>query len=327
MILRDPKKRYRYGSLFTLPPDDYKAWAYGLKEAGYATSPTYAQKLIKIIEDYELYRFDQMSIADVQHGEDATLERLGITRINDVKVTFAAIGETPADIARRTSVKVKRILKYNEKISSANEKIKPDTRVYLQPKRNNFRGKKKWHYVKEGESMFYISQIYGLKLSKLYKKNRLDEGTQPAIGERLKIRGWCKVDKDKAPETGERPELEENQNETPLEIEIPVNPIDDEDFGDGIVPDIPEIDFSDDENDTNEDPPGNPATTNPDISQPDTSTPDTETPPSTGVHYIIQKGDTLFSISRRFGTTVEAIKLLNKLTSNDIGIGQRLRIF
>ena len=44
--------------MFDLPITDYKAWAHGLKAAGYATNPRYAQQLISIIEAYELYRFD-----------------------------------------------------------------------------------------------------------------------------------------------------------------------------------------------------------------------------------------------------------------------------
>jgi len=50
--------RGRYSSLFKLPKDDYKAWAKGLKNAGYATDPAYPDKLIRIVEKYQLYRYD-----------------------------------------------------------------------------------------------------------------------------------------------------------------------------------------------------------------------------------------------------------------------------
>lgn len=50
--------RRRYEKLFTLDPRDYRGWAYGLKDAGYATNPRYAELLIDIIERYELYQFD-----------------------------------------------------------------------------------------------------------------------------------------------------------------------------------------------------------------------------------------------------------------------------
>ena len=57
-FLTDPAKEYRYGFLFNLNTTDYKAWAQGLKDAGYATDPKYPQKLISIIEKYNLHRFD-----------------------------------------------------------------------------------------------------------------------------------------------------------------------------------------------------------------------------------------------------------------------------
>jgi len=86
-FLRDPKKKYRYGFLFSLPSTDYKAWARGLKQAGYATSPTYAEKLIRIIEGSELYRFDEMGTTSITAAEKnkEELKRLKIKVINDVK--------------------------------------------------------------------------------------------------------------------------------------------------------------------------------------------------------------------------------------------------
>lgn len=51
-------KGSRYQSLFKLGPTDYKGWAKGLKAAGYATSPTYADKLIELIERYGLDAYD-----------------------------------------------------------------------------------------------------------------------------------------------------------------------------------------------------------------------------------------------------------------------------
>lgn len=51
--------RDRYSSLFTLNRKDYKGWAIGLKAAGYATDPKYAEKLISLIERFNLTRFDE----------------------------------------------------------------------------------------------------------------------------------------------------------------------------------------------------------------------------------------------------------------------------
>ncbi len=58
--------RKRYESLFSLKKTDYKAWAKGLKRAGYATDRSYPKKLIKIIEDYRLYEFDKITKKDLK---------------------------------------------------------------------------------------------------------------------------------------------------------------------------------------------------------------------------------------------------------------------
>ena len=60
----------RYAFLFDLQITDYKGWSHGLKKAGYATDPKYAQKLIKIIEDYQLYRFDREIYAKAEKKPD-----------------------------------------------------------------------------------------------------------------------------------------------------------------------------------------------------------------------------------------------------------------
>ncbi len=51
--------RDRYSSLFKLNRKDYRGWAIGLKAAGYATDPKYADKLISLIERFKLTRFDE----------------------------------------------------------------------------------------------------------------------------------------------------------------------------------------------------------------------------------------------------------------------------
>ena len=52
-------KRKRYSNLFQLDKNDYKSWAQGLKQAGYATNPKYPDLLINTIEKYQLYQYDQ----------------------------------------------------------------------------------------------------------------------------------------------------------------------------------------------------------------------------------------------------------------------------
>ncbi|AZQ64424.1 hypothetical protein EI427_20065 [Flammeovirga pectinis] len=54
------KSKVWYNSLFRLDRTDYKSWAHGLQQAGYATDPMYAEKLIDIIERYNLSQLDEM---------------------------------------------------------------------------------------------------------------------------------------------------------------------------------------------------------------------------------------------------------------------------
>ena len=81
-FLLDPKKEYRYGFLFDLPPTDYQAWARGLKKAGYATDPKYPTRLITIIERYHLFQYDLPPLAVVAQEiikEDVTTYEERIT--------------------------------------------------------------------------------------------------------------------------------------------------------------------------------------------------------------------------------------------------------
>lgn len=64
-FLRDPRKVNRYGWLFQLQKNDYVGWANGLEKSGYATASDYSEKLIKIIEDYQLAQFDGYSSAEI----------------------------------------------------------------------------------------------------------------------------------------------------------------------------------------------------------------------------------------------------------------------
>ncbi|MEO1408768.1 MAG: glucosaminidase domain-containing protein [Bacteroidota bacterium] len=291
-FLRDPNKNFRYGFLFRLNPRDYKAWARGLKKAGYATSPTYATNLINIIERYQLYRYDRMlpgTIEDTGPPEDLAL---GIQRVNDVKLVLAVANETPADIALRTGVSISRILKYNERINDPNQALRKNERVYLQRKRSSYRGQKKFHFVRAGETMFSIAQRYGLRLDKLYRKNRMEEGSEPATGSQLKIRGWTRVKKAPALRSEVIPEGDPESPELEWEEEVePETPGFEIDFNEPVIEIEEEVEAGGAE-----------------------------------LYHEVIKGETLFGLARRYGTTVEEIKTLNRLDSNIISVGQRLRV-
>jgi len=191
-FLAKDNKRYRF--LFDLPATDYKQWAKGLKKAGYATSKTYASKLIKIIEQYHLYKYDHER-ANISHPKPLVLAKKTKKEyqyINDAKMVFAKEGDTPISIAKRWNTSAQRIVQYNEQITSILEKMKADTPVFLQQKRKRFRGRGRYHTVRTGESLYAISQLYGIRLKELYKRNKIPYGKEVMAGESIKIKGKSK---------------------------------------------------------------------------------------------------------------------------------------
>jgi len=167
---------WRYHELFELQSTDYEGWCHGLRKAGYATNPQYGNILISLIDRYELHQYD---LAALPGRELPTLE-VGET-INGVAVRTAKQGETVETIASDNYVKDKHIRKWNDLPKDA--KIEPGETVYLKPKRR--RGSEEKHIVTKGEDMRDISQQYGIKLKLLYRKNRMEKGTEPKEGEVL----------------------------------------------------------------------------------------------------------------------------------------------
>lgn len=214
-FLRNPSKMNRYGFLFNLETTDYKGWATGLRKAGYATDPNYASRLIKIIEDYQLARLDVLvsgmeipMLANVDNSQKNSANKKktsvsksilpkGIIHNNEVKMVFAQSGDTPEKISQRTGYSASRIISYNEKITSSDQALGYGERIYLSRKKSGFRGRINWHYVKKGDSMYSISQTYGIRLSALMSKNRMKVGEEPAIGTRVKLK-W-RIDRDQKP--------------------------------------------------------------------------------------------------------------------------------
>lgn len=361
-FLRDPQKTNRYGFLFMLDPTDYKRWAQGLKRAGYATSATYPERLINLIERFELYRFDKMSTVDLETPANEVV--LGVLRINDVTYVVADSSETLADIARRTDVSLRSLLRYNEHLVDDGSKVAEGTVVFLQPKRNSYRGKQTWHYVKEGETMLDISNRYAVDQNKLYVRNRMALGTNPAANERIKLRG-CKVKKSETPKlqsqeqrytpppandgfmdteiepepsknppSNNQPTTKPNQggtkpSTTPVEVEPePTLPV--------ITPQKPPVTPPKDNNNKPTTEPTKPLPTEvtPPVQEdpfgseidnkPDTPT--NPTPADQPVYHTVVKGDTLWNISQRYKITLDELRRLNNLTNDNIQLGQRLRV-
>ena len=192
------KTRSRYSFLFDIPRTDYKNWAKGLKKAGYATAPDYAERLIKIIEENKLYELDKLdkvssikpkptTITPIETPSTVAEQRVLLN--NDVKYVITRKGDTYLKIAKRNEMVLWQIFKYNE--ITQDTPCQEGKIIYLQPKRR--KAVQEFHYVKKGETMYSISQLYAVKQKFLYRKNRMDEGQEPAIGQKL----WLKHKKPK----------------------------------------------------------------------------------------------------------------------------------
>lgn len=185
------RSRDRYKSLFELKQTDYKGWARGLKKAGYATDPGYADKLITLIEDYELYRFDKgvkVSVKpplEIEEPKVVQLEpRPGMTyqesvtfstarkvySQNGVPFVYAEAGETYASIAASNGLFLKELLKFNDYEQEV--ALEPGTMVYLARKKAQGPvGVNKYVVEKDGETLRDIAQRFGIRYAALQKLN------------------------------------------------------------------------------------------------------------------------------------------------------------
>jgi LysM repeat protein len=199
------KSRPRYAFLFQLDPCDYKDWSYGLKKAGYATNPNYAQDLIKAIEDNNLQQYDlggcnkHTVSVDTDKIKNTPVNKLNDTSsrspvsaytthdvfvFNNIRTIILKPGDAPKRIAGEFQTRPAWLLKWNDMDETA--VLVPGTKFYLQPKRNN--GVAEYHVVQMNETMLAISESEGIKLSELYKKNLLQPGEEPAVGQKLYLK-------------------------------------------------------------------------------------------------------------------------------------------
>ena len=189
-------RQSRYSRLFNLSPTDYKGWAHGLKACGYATNPQYASKLIQIIELYKLNDYDKAKSYDrfmaTHSGTDKPINAEGtlhpIHIFNENYYLYAREGDTFKSIGREVNISWRKLAKYNE-MDKKTILHKGDI-VYLKKKRKKApkQYKKHPHTVMPGESMYTISQKYGIRLKNLYKMNHLSPDFQIRPGVLLKVR-------------------------------------------------------------------------------------------------------------------------------------------
>jgi hypothetical protein len=207
----------RYEFLFELDPFDYKAWARGLKKAGYATDPSYAGALIGLIEEYKLYGLDrEVAEKPVKHKKPLPVtgevyEGRQIFERNRIQYIVAKNGDSFESLTAEFGKLPWELPRYND--LPLNGSIDSAQIVYIQPKRNSAAPGNHTHTVREGETMYTISQLYGIKLEKLYEKNQLTWNKELPAGTVLQLRKPVKpVGINLGQPTGkDRPSIEEEE--------------------------------------------------------------------------------------------------------------------
>ena len=210
----------RYSFLFSFNSTDYKAWAHGLKKAGYATNPDYANMLIRTVEENSLWYYDRGYNASIlpPQSNDPLKEPLGFHSADSSKKAVRYPGGNAAVLAHPPRVMENNRIQYivvkdgdtREKLENDFQLLKwelskynelkndfqliPGQILYLQPKRDKAEPGKEYYNIVEGDTMYLISQRYGIKLKKLYEMNRMIEGTEPEPGKKIWLRSIKPVD-------------------------------------------------------------------------------------------------------------------------------------
>jgi LysM repeat protein len=177
--------REHYAFLFDLDPSDYKAWAYGLKKAGYATNPKYPEILIKNIEENNLNQFSLDAISEMpkldrsKYTDDVTIENreeennikpsTEPVKFNGLKAVYSQAGTSLLAIAIKYNIDLSMLLLYNDLTNDG--LLEQDAWVYLEKKHTKANRDK--YKATENQSIYEIAQLNGIQLPVLLELNKL----------------------------------------------------------------------------------------------------------------------------------------------------------
>lgn len=178
----------RYAFLFRLSPTDYRGWARGLKKAGYATEPSYANRLITIIERYQLYKYDYRGSNrhSLPSAEAAPTYNHQVYIANGLAYVEARKGDTFRSLAKEFDISYKKLARYND--LHPDYTLMPGDVVYLTQKHKRALPPHVAYVVRAGDSMHSIAQMFGIRLEELYRMNNKDGEYIPEVGDRLRVR-------------------------------------------------------------------------------------------------------------------------------------------
>ncbi len=295
--------RKRYANLFKLDIDDYKGWAKELKAAGYATDRKYPDKLITLIQRYKLYKLDDEVLDDknknytnvsaVVENNDATDE---IEIISPEKNTTVNVIKSPEKRDSADTMIVSSNKKEPSQVSTSNS-----------------------YTVEQGDTLFSIGKKYNISIEKLQELNGLTN-TEISLGQKLLVKSYYGSGRNSSQELQKKVEVATNtyiveQGDTLYSISKKYNiSLDDLQELNGLTDNTISLGQelrikSLDEQERNN---SQELKDNADVAVNNT--------------YIVEQGDTLYSISKKYHTTVEALQALNNLNDTTVSIGQELII-
>ena len=213
----------RYDSLFAYSPTDYKSWARGLKAAGYATAPDYAQRLCRIIEEAQLFLLDQpdgerlyasrsgRKITDPEgwFTDQTSMERpadassavdpdnyrvtinahngYNVYATNGVHYVLAKEGDTFENIGKKFRISARNLRKFND---LKDKKAQPMTHevVYIERKKKRWEGNAHTHTCRQGETAYAVGQSYAIRTRSIEKLNKLKPGDTLEQGRQIRIK-------------------------------------------------------------------------------------------------------------------------------------------
>ncbi len=176
--------RPRYAGLFKLQMTDYKGWARGLKKAGYATNPRYAEQLIGLIELYDLHRYDTKA-GWKWMKKNPNPHQLYIA--NGLLYLVVRSGDTWKSISKELNISRKKLREYNDLYKEY--VLQAGDILYLEKKNRRADKQHLVHVLRAGESMHSVAQKYGIRLKNLYKLNKMNEDSPaPGRGAILRLR-------------------------------------------------------------------------------------------------------------------------------------------
>lgn len=176
--------RSRYAALFKLKITDYKGWAHGLKKAGYATNPRYAYQLIDIIERYDLHQYDlKGGLKWMKENPNPHQPYIA----NGLVYILVRSGDTWKSISKEFDISRRKLRKYNDLYKGY--ELQAGDILYLEKKNRKAQKEYIVHVLRAGESMYSVSQKYGIRLKRLYKLNKMEpEDPAPQVGTILRLR-------------------------------------------------------------------------------------------------------------------------------------------